>query len=400
MVKTRTVQLEDVAYVNPRLSEKIDPSTSVSFVGMADVSAERAVTEAEKIRPYGEVAKGYTAFQNGDLLVAKITPCFENGKIGQAALSHRLGFGSTEFHVVRPDPELADGRFLLHFLRSPQFRVSGEMRMTGSGGQRRVPVEYVKRAELYLPPLDEQRRIADILDKADELRVKRRQALALLATFTQSVFHTMFGDVALNDRDWEEARELADVAEVCSGITKGRKTSGQVLRTVPYMAVSNVQDMSLSLKAVKYIDATAEEIDRLRLRRDDLLLTEGGDPDKLGRGTLWTEQLPLSIHQNHVFRVRVIAKKEVHPLFLNWLVGSSRGKSYFLKSAKQTTGIASINMTQLKAFPLLVPPFRLQAEFAKRVEVIDRLKENHSAQLAELDALFAVLQHRAFRGEL
>jgi type I restriction enzyme S subunit len=129
-------------------------------------------------------------------------------------------------------------------------------------------------------------------------------------------------------------------------------------------------------------------------------LTEGGDPDKLGRGTLWTEQLPLSIHQNHVFRVRVISKTEIHPVFLNWIVGSPRGKSFFLKSAKQTTGIASINMTQLKSFPLLVPPFRLQAEFAKRVAAIEQLKDRHSAQLIELDALFAVLQHRAFKGEL
>ncbi len=250
------------------------------------------------------------------------------------------------------------------------------------------------------PPLDEQRHIAAVLDKADELRTKRRQALAHLDVLTQSIFHSIFGDVSLNDREWEEGRKLADVAEICSGITKGRKTSGKQLTTVPYMAVSNVQDMSLNLRTVKYIDATAEEIDRLKLLRDDLLLTEGGDPDKLGRGTLWTEQLPLSIHQNHVFRVRVIAKQEIHPLFLNWLVSSSRGKSYFLKSAKQTTGIASINMTQLKAFPLLMPPFRLQVEFAMRVAVIDRLKEHHSAQLAELDALFAVLQHRAFKGEL
>ncbi|MBT2596223.1 restriction endonuclease subunit S [Arthrobacter sp. ISL-72] len=266
-------------------------------------------------------------------------------------------------------------------------------------------VPALRKSDLELIPaprrdIVQQRRIVSILDKADELRTKRRQALAQLDVLAQSLFHNMFGNVSLNDRGWESDTKLADVAEISSGITKGRRTNGQDLTTVPYMAVSNVQDMSLKLETVKYIDATPEEIDRLKLRKDDLLLTEGGDPDKLGRGTLWAEQLPLSIHQNHVFRVRVVREHVIHPLFLNWIVGSSRGKSYFLKSAKQTTGIASINMTQLKAFPLLVPPFRLQEEFARRVAMIHRLRDRHSDQLAELDALFASLQHRAFSGQL
>jgi type I restriction enzyme S subunit len=91
---------------------------------------------------------------------------------------------------------------------------------------------------------------------------------------------------------------------------------------------------------------------------------------------------------------------EVNPLFLNWLVGSQRGKRYFLRSAKQTTGIASINMTQLRGFPLLLPPLALQHDFARRIAAVEKLKTAHRASLAEMDALFAALQHRAFRGEL
>ncbi len=100
-----------------------------------------------------------------------------------------------------------------------------------------------------------------------------------------------------------------------------------------------------------------------------------------------------------MFRVRVVSD-ELVPLFLNWLVGSQRGKKYFLRSAKQTTGIASINMTQLRSFPLLLPPVRLQREFVRRATAVERLKAAHRASLAEMDALFASLQHRAFRGEL
>jgi type I restriction enzyme S subunit len=165
------------------------------------------------------------------------------------------------------------------------------------------------------------------------------------------------------------------------------------------LTVVNVQDRSLDLSVVKEVEATKDEILRFRLMPKDLLLTEGGDPDKLGRGTLWNGELPECIHQNHVFRVR-LTSEDLDPLFLSWLVGSQRGKRYFLRSAKQTTGIASINMTQLRKFPLLLPPIHLQREFARRVTAVEKLKATYRASLAELGALFAALQHRAFRGEL
>ena len=129
------------------------------------------------------------------------------------------------------------------------------------------------------------------------------------------------------------------------------------------------------------------------------MITEGGDPDKLGRGTLWASELSECIHQNHIFRVRLNTNK-IDPLFLNWLVGSQRGKRYFLKSAKQTTGIASINMTQLRGFPLLVPPLATQRDFAHKVSAVEKCKAAYHASLIEHESLFASLQYRAFRGEL
>src|ERR1700730_17221356 len=110
------VRLGDVATINPRISERPTSEALVSFIAMADVDARTGVTTRGEDRPFGEVSKGYTHFRNEDILVAKITPCFENGKIAQACLRHSYGSGSTEFHVIRPDVNQLNARYLLHFL--------------------------------------------------------------------------------------------------------------------------------------------------------------------------------------------------------------------------------------------------------------------------------------------
>ncbi|OJT51558.1 restriction endonuclease subunit S [Pseudomonas moraviensis] len=261
-----------------------------------------------------------------------------------------------------------------------------------------VSVADLKNIQIPLPPYPEQRRIAAILDKADALLIRRRAASAKLDRLLQSVFLEMFGDPVTNPKEWPDTTRLGEIADICSGITKGRKTTSEI-RSVPYLAVANVQDRHLKLENVKTIEATEQEINRYKLLTNDLLLTEGGDPDKLGRGALWDASIPDCIHQNHVFRVR-ITSSAINPIFLNWLVGSARGKRYFLGVAKQTTGIASINMTQLKNFPLLTPPVDLQELFAVRVSRIESHREMLDSAENSAGDFFKSLQQQAFEGNL
>ncbi|MDQ0867408.1 restriction endonuclease subunit S [Arthrobacter globiformis] len=400
LTKTRTVRLEDVAHVNPRLSEKIDPSTFVSFVGMAGLSADRAATETEDALPYGEVAKGYTAFQNGDLLLAKITPCFENGKIGQARLSHRLGFGSTEFHVIRPRPELAESRFLLHFLRSPKFRAAGEMRMTGSGGQRRVPVDYVKQAQVYLPPLGEQRRIAAILDKADELRTKRLRAIGRLDVLAQSIFYSMFGDPARNPHQFPK-RQLVDLCAAPDDIRCGpfgTQLNKDEFRStgVPLWGIKNV-NKSFKLPTHEFLEpATAERLDSYSVLPGDIVMTRKGT---VGNCSVYPENFPRGIMHSDLLRLR-LDQNIANVRFISDQLHSSRDVSHQVSLISGGAIMAGINVSKLKTIKVLAPPLADQNEYATRVSAVDGLKDRYRVQLAQLDALCASLQHRAFKGEL
>jgi type I restriction enzyme S subunit len=299
--------------------------------------------------------------------------------------------------ILRTKPSI-DRSFLLHWLSSDcavdqirQSKVTATISNLSLGqiGDLMIP----------LPPLDEQKRIAAILDRAADVRRKRQQAIIRFNQLGQAIFNTMFGDFVANDKGWPNSGSLGEYAEIASGITKGRDSKGRGTRPVPYLAVANVQDKRLQIDPIKTIEATEDEIARYKIFPGDLLLTEGGDPDKLGRGTLWNDELPECIHQNHVFRVRLSSDKFL-PTFLNWLVGSNYGKQYFLKSAKQTTGIASINSTQLKAFPMLMPPVELQAAFENNLKRLDSLAPSFSSGLSRADSFFQSLQVRAFRGEL
>jgi type I restriction enzyme S subunit len=397
-VSARFARLDDVCDINPRTPKTLRDEDVASFLPMAGVSEEGCI-DFEEQREVRAVRKGYTYFERGDVLVAKITPCFENGKATRTtSLKHPIGFGSTEFHVLRAGPEI-DCSYLFHLIWNSKLREVGARNMTGSAGQKRVPADFLRRLEIPLPPLDEQRRIAAILDKADALLRKRKRALDVLDSLTQSIFFNLFGPTDGNISNWGPCVPLSDLAEIGSGITKGRKLKGQATRQVPYLAVLNVQDRRLELASVKTIDATEDEIARYRLQKDDLLLTEGGDPDKLGRGTLWAGELSEAIHQNHIFRVRVEAES-ILPLFLNWLVGSPYGKRYFLSVAKQTTGIASINKTQLSQFPTVVPPIQLQRKFVNLIEKATIESSRLLTSSAKTASLFSSLQQRALAGKL
>jgi len=174
---------------------------------------------------------------------------------------------------------------------------------------------------------------------------------------------------------WVE-KTLDQCATIQTGVSKGRKTNQEELVSVPYLRVANVQDGYLDLSEIKEIQVRPQEVARYALQPGDVLLTEGGDFDKLGRGFVWNGELPECIHQNHVFAVRV-NQSQLDPHFFAYQAQSPHGKQYFLSVAHKTTNLACINTTKLKAFPVRVPPLSEQQEI---VHILSTVKRTMSAQ--------------------
>ena len=247
---------------------------------------------------------------------------------------------------------------------------------------------------LDVPDSCEQQQIAFALNEIEQIISHRKQQLSALDDLIKARFVEMFGDPLLNPMNWQEEK-LEEIADIVSGITKGRKVQSSDLYEVPYMAVSNVKDGYIDWTTVKTILATQAEIEQYRLLPNDVLMTEGGDPDKLGRGAIIHEPPPDCIHQNHIFRVR-LDQSRITPEFMEQYLQHQNAKRYFLGCAKQTTGIASINMRQLRALPMLMPPIGLQREFAAFIAQIDKSKSVIQKSLDETQLLFNSLMQKYF----
>lgn len=299
--------------------------------------------------------------------------------------------------VFEVDQQKLIPEYLLRYLQSHYGKV--QIRNNTHGSVRdSLKYENLERLRIPLPSIADQARIVAILTRVEKLIAKRKDSIKALDELLKSTFLEMFG---FNNGDYKQwaVQPLIVNTEIVSGVTKGKKYGSEALREVSYMRVANVQDGHLDLSEIKTIEVTEEEIARYRLRKGDLLLTEGGDPDKLGRGVVWDNEVDECIHQNHIFRVRIL-DENINPVYLCALISSNYGKRYFLKAAKQTTGIASINSTQLKAFPLILPPPPLQNQFATIVKKVESLKIKYMQSLTELENLYGSLSQRAFKGEL
>ena len=356
------------------LLQEVDSRSSSGEEQLLRVSQYTGVTQRKVIdgsdEPNTRASSlvGYKRVAVNDLVVNIMLAW--NGSMG---VSRYDGIASPAYCVYRFRNDVRPW-YYHELLRLPVYKGRIKTASTGVVESRlRLYSDDLGRIEAILPPCEEQDAIVRFLDHAD-WRIRRyilakQKLIKLLEEQKQAIIHravtrSLDPNVRLKPSDvewlgdmpehWEVAR-LKDVADVQTGLTLGKNYKSVVTESHPYLRVANVQVGRVDLRHVKRIDVPPQEASGATLRDGDVLMTEGGDIDKLGRGCVWHDEIPGCLHQNHIFAVRCRQHLLV-PEFLAGLMASQHGRDYFQLTAKRTTNLASTNSTTLRAFPIVLPP--------------------------------------------
>ncbi|MFJ7248444.1 restriction endonuclease subunit S [Kitasatospora sp. NPDC098652] len=363
----------------------------------------------------------------GDLLFTRYSgnPSFVGACARVPDQSFPLAYPDKLIRVTLPD-SVVDSRFLSYAWAWSGTRSQIRNHVKTTAGQAGISGSSLKSIRLPVPPLEEQRRIVDVLEdhlsRLDAAEALMERCSIRLRKVRDTLLNPVFGytvdanaeaavypppagtidsDLPRVPPGWRWQR-LEDVAEVVGGVTKdSKKQSDPDLPEVPYLRVANVQRGRLDLDHVSMIRVSVKKAEALALQPNDVLLNEGGDRDKLGRGWVWDGQIPGAIHQNHVFRARVLGG-EIDPKILSWYANSS-GR-WFDQNGKQSVNLASISLSKIKKFPLPVPPQGEQHRIVERIDddlsVMDNVSELVARSRARSKSLRGAILARALSGQL
>lgn len=382
-------RLGDVCIINPK-GKSLDDDCDVSFVPMQSVSEDGTV-DVTTIRKYGEVKKGFTNFQDGDILFAKITPCMENGKGCIAnGLKNGMGFGSTEFHVLRPKSELVTSEWIFYLTSWPEFRKECEKNMTGSAGQKRVPKTFLENYQIDIPSLDEQDRITAQLDKVSDLIAKRRAQLDKLDFLVKARFVEIFGDPVSNPMKWEETSIGRECYYIKDGPHKSLKDVGKG-NGYPFISVRNIVNGSIDFSTAKYISEQDyfESIKKCNPQKGDMLYSKGG--------TTGIAKL-IDVDTKFANWVHVAVLKFDDSLDGIFFENMLNSEYCYTQSQRLTKGIANrdLVLSAMAKIQLYKPPVKLQKKFACFVRKIEKTKLNVRQSLEELEILKKALIQEYF----
>lgn len=387
--------LSDILYVNPKASATnlSDPS-EVSFLPMENVSESGRIIQKIRKR-LGEVKVGYTSFKEEDVLFAKITPCMQNGKGALArGLINGVGFGSTEFHVLRAK-DTGHPVYIYHQTLSKNFRLASERFFSGSAGQQRVSKDVFYQYIIPIPPFSEQRRIASVLSSLDEaiekteaLTAKHRQVKAGLmqdlltkgideqgrirSEATHAFKDTAIGRVPV---EWEIAKVGYEFEIKLGKMLDMEKNSG-VFK--PYIGNIAVQWNRIDIDNLPMMAMSSTDLIRFRLLKGDLLVCEGGE---VGRAAIWDAPIEECYYQKALHRLRPLHNFDSRLMieFLRYWLENGMLAKYISQSS-----IAHLTREKLMEVPLPVPSRDEQRRIATIFTAADDLIEQEETHRAKL----------------
>lgn len=447
--------IKQLINLNPKT--EVPSETSAGFSPMQALGTRYLEPLSFEVRPWGEIKKAYTHFTNGDVLLAKITPCFENGKAGIARnLPNGIGAGSSEFFVCRPKEQVLDARYLLAWVSTDGFRIRGAINMTGSVGHKRVPKDFVLSDVLPLAPLEEQQRIADkletLLGRVDACRDRLAAVGPLLRRFRQSVLAAATSGRLTEDWRGQNAiapgsaeREvqiheltrtgslrvrgnaarvdgamLYDLPESWAWLANHRLAcdEGNAICAGPFGTIFKAKDFRqdgipiIFLRHVgegAYLKRKPGFMDTEVWRRHhqpysiyggELLVTKLGDPP--GTACIFPEGGGPAMVTPDVMKMKVDEAVADARYLMHFFNGPLSKK--IVEAICFGVTRLRIDLSMFKTFPIPLPPRAEQTEIVRRVETLfafaDRLEVRLSQAQTAVDRLTPALLAKAFRGEL
>lgn len=369
--------------------ERDDPDGVFTYIDLSAVDQDaKVIAGAREIACAEAPSRARQLIRAGDVLVSTVRPNL-NG-VARVPPEYDGATASTGFCVLRPRASSLDGNYLFHWVKSRRF-VSEMVRRATGASYPAVSDRIVCESKLPVPPLPEQWRIAEILDKVDTLRAKRRAALARLDTLTQSIFLNMFGDPAMNPKGWPVRRLEAEIDSVRYGTGS---PPPYVEDGIPFIRATNIKAGTVSSKDLKRIAPDdAEQLGKCRVLAGNLIVVRSG----VNTGDCAI--VPPDYDGAYAAFDLIIDLPWANAVFYNFLINSGFGKRY-LEPLTRRAAQPHLNAEQVKALQFISPDRGRKERFAEIVDAVNCVRARQGVNLVELDALFASLQHRAFRGEL
>lgn len=386
-----TVELSVVATIDRTIALPSEVDDCTPYIGLESINSGGAIVSVSTVGE-SEISSAKFQFNEHHVLYGKLRPYL--AKVSRPNFS---GVCSTDILPISPGINL-DRDYLNHFLLLPSTIALATVRAIGANLPRLAPKELAK-FQVPLPPVDEQRRIARVLDTVDALRAKRREAIALLDDLAQSIFLNMFGDV---DESWPQVT-VEDIAKDVKGAIRTGPFGSQLLHEefvdsgVSVLGIDNVSANKFQWKGRRYITKDKyEKLTRYTVHSGDVLITIMGT---CGRCAVVPDDIPLAINTKHLCCITLDQSRCLPEFLHGYFLLHPVARRYLGQNAKGAI-MDGLNMAIIKKLPMALPSVALQQAFVDRIKAINVAKMAHAAYLAELGTLFASLQHRAFRGEL
>ncbi|MEG1440042.1 MAG: restriction endonuclease subunit S [Hafnia sp.] len=404
--------LADIAEVNPKKIEA-EKDINAGFVPMSHAPTNYNGKLKFEEKTWGEIGKSYTNFKNDDVIFAKVTPCFENGKAAIVKdMPNDIGAGSSEFYVLRARNQEIPASYLLGIIKTRKFMQEGAGNMTGAVGLRRVPRAFVESFPLILPPLAEQKIIADKLDtllaQVDSAKARLEQIPQILKRFRQTVLAAAVSGKLTEE--WREQNKISSdwkSVQFLELITKLRSGSGDTpsdnVCGIPILRSSAIRPQIINYEDVRYLSSEETLNEDNYLKNGDLLFTRlSGSADYVGNCALVKGLTKKYQYPDRLFCARL--KDQRNANYLEYFCSSNIFREHIIKSIKSSAGHQRITLDAIRTAQIFIPDYLEQTEIVRRVEQLfayaDGIEKQVQNALERVNNLTQSILAKAFRGEL